>query len=327
VFLRRGGARYPGFAEGTAVPVARSMHERMDLSLPRSLRARTRVLLARYRPLIKRSLGQHFLVDDRVLACVLDAADLAPDETVVEVGPGLGALTFSLVQRAGQVVAIEKDEAYVQVLREALGATTNLTLIAGDVLRWAPTALLEAAGLPAAAPYKVVANLPYAVAAPVLRHFLEAEHRPRLLVVMLQREVAQNLVDPRRRSLFAVSVQFYGEPSLVTVVPPRAFLPPPQVHSAVVRIMARSVLPPIAPAHFFPVVRAGFTAPRQHLRNSLARGLRIPAAEAAALLEEAGIAPQRRAETLSLDEWVRLALVVLRRAPEAIGAVAPRPGP
>lgn len=295
----------------------------MGLTLPHGLRARTRALLARYRPLIKRSLGQHFLVDDRVLGRILDAAELTPNDTVIEVGPGLGALTFPLAQRAGRLIAVEKDEAYVQVLRETLADAPALTLVPGDILHWSPAALLTAAGLPPTAPYKVVANLPYAVAAPVLRHFLEAEHRPSLLVVMLQREVAQNLVNPKRRSLFAISVQFYGEPSLVTTVPPRAFLPPPQVHSAVVRIAVRTTLPPIAPADFFPVVRAGFTAPRQHLRNSLAHGLRVPPAEASALLQEAGISPQRRAETLTLDEWLQLAHVVLRRAPASVGAQAP----
>ena len=266
----------------------------------------------------RKGLGQHFLVDPSVPPRIADAADLAPSDTVIEVGPGLGVLTTTLAGRldptaGGRLAAVELDASLAPVLRERLAPFPAFHLVEGDVLALAPTAVLRAAGAPdPPPPYKVVANLPYYITSAVLRHFLEADPPPTSLVVMVQREVAERIVaKPPAMSLLAISVQFYGAPRLVFRVPPGAFHPPPKVESAVLRI---DVYPPDArPAsvadvdHFFAVARAGFGQRRKQLGNSLATGLGRDKAAVAAALVGAGIAPTRRPETLTLPEWAAVA--------------------
>ena len=287
----------------------------------RSLLVQTRGLLRRFGLKARKGLGQHFLVDGAVLGLITGAAELTPADIVVEVGPGLGVLTRELAREAGWVVSIELDEKLAHVLKETLASCDNVTIIDGDVLRIDPAALLDeqrAHFSPAAAAssgYKVVANLPYYITAPVLRHFLEALARPELMVVMVQKEVAEVIAaGPGKMSLMSVSVQFYGEPEVVSYVPARCFYPVPEVDSAILRIRPYSH-PAVAVTDresFFRLVRAGFSASRKQLANSLGRGLVLPKAEVLALLEEAGIDPRRRAETLGLDEWTRLWQVVTR---------------
>lgn len=234
---------------------------------------------------------------------MISAAELTPDDTVVEVGPGLGILTKELARKAGRVIAIEVDTKMASALTEILVPWPNVTIVNADVLASAPRAFL------AKGPYKVVANLPYYIASAVLRHFLEASIKPHLMVVTLQKEVAQAIVaPPGKMSLLSVSVQFYGRPAIVDYVPARSFYPRPKVDSAIVRIDLYDH--PAAAvddeAKFFSVVRSGFSAPRKQLHNSLAQGLDISSGDAAALLEEAGISQKRRAETLSVEEWAKV---------------------
>ena len=270
----------------------------------------------------RKSLAQHFLIDRRVLSRIVSAADISSEETIVEIGAGLGVLTRELAARAHAVVAVEVDEKLCLHLRQSLQSYPNVTVVCADVLSLSPASLLEEAGLPAGqagarGPYAVVANLPYYIAAPVLRHFLEGDLPPTRLVVMLQAEVAESIAaGPGKMSLLGVAVQFYGQPHLLFGVPPRAFHPPPKVRSAVLRIDVGDgprVEVPDTPA-FFDVVRAGFSAPRKQLRNSLAQGLGIPAAGAEALLSAAGIDPRRRPQELSIEEWASLCRVRVRAA-------------
>ena len=242
------------------------------------------------------------------------AADISSEETIVEIGAGLGVLTRELAARARAVVAVEVDEKLCLHLRQNLQSYSNVTVVCADVLSLSPACLLQEAGLPAGqagarGPYAVVANLPYYIAAPVLRHFLEDDLPPTRLVVMLQREVAESIAaGPGRMSLLGVAVQFYGRPHLLFGVPPRAFYPPPKVRSAVLRIDVGDgprVEVPNATT-FFEVVRAGFSAPRKQLRNSLAQGLGLPPAEAEALLSAAGVDSHRRPQELSIEEWAAL---------------------
>lgn len=255
----------------------------------------------------RKSLAQHFLVDREILSRIVVAADVGSEETVVEVGAGLGVLTRELAARARTVVAVEVDEKLCLHLRENLQPYPNVTIVCADVLAVSPASLLEKAG--ARAPYAVVANLPYYNAAPVLRHFLEGDLPPKRLVVMLQREVAESIAaGPGKMSLLGVAVQFYGSPRLLFGVPAQAFYPPPKVQSAILRIDVAEgprVEVPDA-ASFFEVVRAGFNAPRKQLRNSLAQGLRVPPAEAEALLAAAGIDSRRRPQELALEDWAAL---------------------
>lgn len=268
---------------------------------------------ARVRP--KKRFGQHFLVNRGVLHRIVETAELTSSDTVIEVGPGTGVLTAELAQRAGRVVAIEVDRAMMPGLGRLLVEYPNLSLVEGDVLRWEPRLLLQEAAPPEVGPhgYKVVANLPYNITAPVLRHFLAGQDPPSRFVAMVQYEVARALVAaPGEMSLLSVAVQFYGRVQLVTAVSPGSFSPPPKVRSAVVRIDTYAVPPVQAPSpeRFFGTVRAGFSARRKQLRNALAQGLGVAPAEAAQTLEAAGVDPQRRAETLSLDEWARLSWAI-----------------
>ncbi len=254
----------------------------------------------------KKSLGQNFLLDPVALERIVAAADLSPDEAVVEVGAGLGTLTRLLAGRAGRVVAVELDGRLAEILREQLADLPNVEIVHGDILQ------VREFGFPPQG-YKVVGNLPYYITSAVLRRFLEDEPRPRLMVVTVQREVAERIVaHPPDMSLLAVSVQFYGQPRLVARIPAGAFYPPPQVDSAVVRIEVAGqpaiALPEgISQADFFRTVRAGFGQKRKTLRNALSRGLGLPPDHVAAALAQAGVDPRRRAETLSLEEWAAIA--------------------
>ena len=244
------------------------------------------------------------------------AADISSEETIVEIGSGLGVLTRELAARARAVVAVEVDEKLCLHLRQSLQPCPNVTVVCADVLSLSPARLLEEAD--ARGPYAVVANLPYYIAAPVLRHFLEGDLPPTHLVVMLQREVAESIAaGPGRMSLLGVAVQFYGRPRLLFGVPPQAFYPPPKVRSAVLRIDVGEGPRAEAPSAsaFFEVVRAGFSAPRKQLRNSLAQGLGLPPAEAEALLSAAGIDARRRPQELAIEEWAALCQVRVSALP------------
>jgi 16S rRNA (adenine1518-N6/adenine1519-N6)-dimethyltransferase len=258
----------------------------------------------------RKGLGQNFMVGRHAIEQVLAAADLHSDDSVLEIGPGLGTLTSRLLERAGQVVAVELDSELVRVLKELLGNHPRLRIIAGDILETDPASLFDT-------PYKVVANIPYYITSAVLRHLLEAAVRPSVIVLTMQREVAQRIVDRERLSLLAVSVQFYGAPRIVARIPSGAFHPPPKVDSAVLRVDVHPT--PAVAVHdtgaFFRVVKAGFSAPRKQLRNALANGLRLPAGDIEAALQRAGIDPRRRAETISIPEW--------RDIQEALGESTP----
>jgi 16S rRNA (adenine1518-N6/adenine1519-N6)-dimethyltransferase len=257
-----------------------------------------------------KSLGQHFLQDWSVVNRIVAATIVGPNDVVVEVGPGLGVLTQGLAEQAGRLIAVEIDSRLARRLGEQFAGQATVSIIEKDVLAAAPEALLVEAGMAEDAPYRVAGNLPYNAGAAIVRHFLEAAHQPLSLVVMLQREVADSMVaGPGRMSLLGVSVQVYATARKLFNVPPRAFYPPPKVFSSVVKL---DVLPqPLAPreeiAGFFRIVRAGFSAPRKQLRNTLAQGLGTPAGEAAAAIEAAGIDPELRPQDLGIAEWLMLA--------------------
>jgi 16S rRNA (adenine1518-N6/adenine1519-N6)-dimethyltransferase len=277
-----------------------------------SLLVQARRLLRQFGLRARKGLGQHFLIDEEVLQTILAAAGLSSTDTVIEVGPGLGVLTQELARQAGWVIAIELDNQLAVILKKTLAPFDNVVIINEDILGTDPKALLQErkpSFPPMLRPYKVVANLPYYITSPVLRHFLEASVKPEMMLVMVQKEVARTIVaEPGQRSVLSISVQFYGKPSIVSYVPARSFYPAPEVDSAILRI---DVYPQPAVAvtdekGFFELVRAGFTAPRKQMVNSLAQGLGISKGEVLSLLERANILSQRRAETLTLEEWARL---------------------
>jgi 16S rRNA (adenine1518-N6/adenine1519-N6)-dimethyltransferase len=255
-------------------------------------------------------LGQHFLQDRAVVERTVRAAGLSPDDVVIEVGPGLGVMTRRLVEVSGRVIAVEIDRRLATRLRQQFEGIDKLGVVEADAARAAPQELLELGGANEDTSYLMAGNLPYNAGAAIVRNFLEARRPPRTMVVMLQREVAENMVaEPGDLGLLGVSVQVYARPKKLFNVPPRAFYPPPRVTSSVVRLdlLAEPLVPSGERERFFKVLRAGFSAPRKQLRNTLAQGLGMEPAGVAAALESAGIDPSQRPQELSVQDWLRLA--------------------
>ncbi len=262
-----------------------------------------KTLLDRHDLLPKKSLGQNFLHDPNTLEKIATSADLMPEDTVLEIGPGTGALTEALSRLARRVIAVELDSRLEPILHERFAATPNVEFVFRDILE------TDVAALVGPEPYVVVANVPYYITSAILRHLLEAPHRPRQIVLTIQLEVAERLVaKPDDMSLLAVSVQFYGKPRIVGRLSASVFWPRPDVDSAVLRLDVYDKSPYDVPdeATFFKVVRAGFSQKRKQLKNALADGLTLPMPQTVAFVEAAGVDPRRRAETLTLDEWAAL---------------------
>lgn len=260
-------------------------------------------LLRRYGLRPRKRLGQHFLVNEGALERIVAAAELTPQDAVLEVGPGLGTLTRALAREAGRVVAVELDKALVDVLEKELGHLPNVEIVHGDILA------LDPAQLMGQEPYKVVANLPYGITSALLRHMLEARVPPQRMVLTVQREVAERIVArDGRMSILAVSVHYYGVPRLLFRLNPGSFYPPPEVDSAVISIDVHQ-RPPVSGVdteEFFRAVRAGFSQRRKQLRNSLAGGLRLEPKAVGSALRQAGLDPRKRAERLNLEDWAQV---------------------
>jgi len=279
----------------------------------KSLLDETREQLRRFDLRARKGLAQHFLTNRDVLQKIVTAAELSRDDTVLEVGPGLGILTGELVIQAGRVIAVELDEKLAGLLKEQMAVCTNLTIVNRDIMDVEPGALIREIQPDSASGdnirYKVVANLPYYITSMLLRRFLEASIKPGLMVIMVQKEIARQIIAPAgKMSVLSISVQFYGKPQIIDYVPAECFYPAPKVDSAILRI---DIYPQPAlniedTDSFFRLVKAGFKANRKQLVNSLARGLELSKFDILPVLEKAGIDFTRRAETLTLDEWGKL---------------------
>jgi len=260
-------------------------------------------LLKRFGLRADKRLGQNFLQDSSALEKIVQAAEINDADDVLEVGPGLGSLTRYLAVFARRVTAVELDEKLLPPLRAVTAPYRNVRLIHGDILELSPSELIERPD------YLVAANIPYYITSAVIRHLLESDPKPRRIVLTVQKEVAERIcARPGDLSLLALSVQVYGEPEIAARIPAGAFFPAPKVDSAVLRIdiYKDPLIPKETLETFFKLIKAGFGQKRKTLRNSLSSGLRIPPAEAEALLTRANINPMRRAETLSMEEWKRL---------------------
>jgi 16S rRNA (adenine1518-N6/adenine1519-N6)-dimethyltransferase len=278
-----------------------------------------------FRP--KKSLGQNFLIDSAHRARIVAAADLTRHDAVLEIGAGDGSLTALIAAEAGRVVAVELDRRLIPVLQKRFASQPHVKVIHGDILEMEIGELMRQTGpecvsdppretAAATFHFKVIANLPYYITATVIRKLLESANPPGLLVLTVQREVAERIVaSPPRMSLLAVSVQYYCTAQVVDRIPAEAFHPPPKVDSAALRLFRRCepLFSGLAAEDFFRVVRAGFCQPRKQLRNALALGMGVSPAQAIAWLQAAEVSPQRRAESLALDEWGRLSDVVTQR--------------
>ena len=249
----------------------------------------------------KKELGQHWLKDRDILAAIADDAELMPEDTVLEIGPGLGTLTSELLRRAGRVVAVEFDPDLARKLPGQFPGK-NLQVVHEDILQF------DLGSLPAG--YKVVANVPYYITSKIIEKLMTAKNKPSLVVILVQKEVAERVAaGPGDMSILAVSAQIFAETYLGVEVPREYFTPPPKVDSQVVVLRTRDQ--PLVPAEnekaFFRVVKAGFSAKRKKLRSSISAGLAISKPAAEELLRHANINPDDRAEDLSIEDWLRLA--------------------
>ncbi|MDA1188395.1 MAG: 16S rRNA (adenine(1518)-N(6)/adenine(1519)-N(6))-dimethyltransferase RsmA [Chloroflexi bacterium] len=249
----------------------------------------------------KKSLGQHFLTDRGILKRIIEASDLSQSDTVLEIGPGRGLLTHELAAHAGRVIALELDEPLIATLKEDFKDAPHVDIIHADA-RTVDTTKLLCAGTS----FKIVANLPYYAASPIIRRFLNLPHKPSLMVVMVQHEVAREMAaQPGDMGFLSVLVQLHASVKIVCKVPPRAFKPKPKVDSAVLRldVLPKPSIDLDSEENFIELVRAGFSAPRKQVHNCLQRGLDLSSEVVGDILTEANVEPKRRAETLSMDEW------------------------
>lgn len=248
----------------------------------------------------KKSLGQHWLKDREILASIAEAAEIGSEDTVLEIGPGLGTLTSELLRRADRVVAVELDDQLAANLPKQFPGT-NLEVIHQDILTFDTSSLPKN--------YVVVANVPYYITSKIIQLLLESDNKPRTIVLLVQKEVAERLAAASgNMSILAVSAQIYAEVSLGQVVPAAYFTPPPKVDSQVVIMKTRqqSLLETVDSKLFFQVVKAGFSAKRKKLISSISGGLSMTKDDTKELLAQAGINPELRAEALSIDDWIRL---------------------
>lgn len=249
-----------------------------------------------------KQLGQNFLINEKIADDIIAAAGLTKDDTVLEIGPGTGILTERLVKMAGQVLAVEKDFDLVTKLLNRYKNTKNIKIIHQDAL-WFDLFSLNK--------YKVVANIPYNITSPLIRKFIENEPRPEILVLMVQKEVAERICakpGDSSRGLLTLIVEFYAEAEILLEVGRKEFLPAPKVDSAVIKITPKNELPKIEPKLFFQIVKAGFSSKRQQIHNSLGGVLHLEKDQVTKLLQDSNIDSKMRAEALTQDQWITLAL-------------------
>jgi len=251
-------------------------------------------------------LGQSFLINKKVLQKIIKTANISKNETVLEIGPGLGVLTKELAQKAKKVIAIEKDKQMADALKEILKDYKNVEIIIGDALSILKTSP------------KVVANIPYYLTSPLIRLLLESDNPPEQMILLVQKEVAQRICASPRRSLgeggqakmnlLAISVQFYAKPKIISYVSKSSFWPEPKVDSAIIKIANIKKPENIDIKKFFKLVKAGFSHPRKQLVNNLSKELNIEKEKIKKALAECNLNIQARAQNLSVEDWQGLSL-------------------
>lgn len=252
--------------------------------------------------------GQNFLIDKNILEKIIEAADLKKSDVVLEIGAGFGTLTEELAEKAEKVITVESDRGILPILKKNLAKYENVEIVENDILRIANHELrIMNHG------YKIIANLPYQITSAVLRKFLENEPRPSEMVVMVQKEVAERICAlPGEMSILSVSVQFFGHPEIIQIVPRSSFYPEPEVDSAILRVSriknkSEANLKQINAKDFFRAVKIGFSARRKQLHNNLTNGFRLESEEVKDILLSLGLDIQARAQDLSVEDWMRLA--------------------
>lgn len=256
---------------------------------------------------LKKSLGQHFLKAQSILNAMCDAADIMPGDTVLEIGPGAGTLTSTLLEKRATVIALEKDRRLIPVLEERFAsalAEKKLTLSEIDALDFDPSEITSTH-------YKIVANIPYYITGAILEKFLSAKIQPSNMTLLMQKEVAQRIIARNsKESLLSISVKAYGDPFYIKTVSRQLFTPPPKVDSAILTIknISRKNFPSnVIEKNFFKIVKAGFRSKRKMLKNNLATIAQEHRLLPEEFLRQADINGQARAEDLTLLQWITLA--------------------
>jgi 16S rRNA (adenine1518-N6/adenine1519-N6)-dimethyltransferase len=245
-------------------------------------------LLEKYNIKPSKKLGQNFLVNQGIIEKIIKSAEIKEDEIILEIGPGLGVLTRELAKKAQKVITIEKDPKLVELLKEELKDFKNVEIINEDILK--------TSRVPSSGRFKVVANLPFNIATAIIQKFLEADNKPSEMILMVQKEVAQRIcAKPPKMSILAVSVQFYSDPKILFHISRGSFWPTPKVDSSILQIKPFDK-PGLSTPDFFKIVKTGFAHPRKQLGSNLPKEL----------LLKAGLDPKRRAETLTVEDWVNL---------------------
>lgn len=256
-----------------------------------------------------KSKGQNFLINESVLEKIVKAADLQPDDNILEIGPGFGILTEELLKKAQKVLCIELDKRLVYFLKQKFKHEKKLEILQADILKIKNSEIYKKL-VGEDGSYKLVANLPYNITGAVLRKFLTYEPKPNEIVLLLQKEVAQRIIaKPGKMSLLSLSVQYYGEPKIIDFVSKESFYPIPKVDSAIIKIELKkgNILSGIEEKKFWQVAKIGFSSSRKQLQNNLSAGLSISKETLKNSLKLAGLRPDCRAQDLSLDQWISLA--------------------
>jgi len=268
---------------------------------PVDLATEVRQFCSNHKLKLNKDLGQHFLIDQNILDQIVKAAHISAEDHIVEIGPGIGILTRELLKQTSNVTAIELDAHLIPLLKEFVTSNqqtsrlTNLTIVNQNAL----TVLFPST------PHKIAANIPYHITSPLLRHaFLESEQQPQSMTLLIQREVAEKICDAQNAGILTILVGLFGKPEIITIVPPDSFLPPPKVDSAILHISCfpqpRAQAPVLA--QVFRLTKLAFSQKRKMLRNTLGSS-----SDGMEHLERASIDPARRPQTLSVEEWIRLA--------------------
>ena len=269
----------------------------------------TRDVLSRHGLATKHSLGQNFLVNDAVIANICELSEVCEEDNVLEVGPGIGVLTWELSQVAEKVCAIELDSRLFPVLEETLAGRDNVKIIPGDVMKLDLAQLIQEEF--GGGPVCVCANLPYYITSPIVMRLLEERLPVEHITVMVQKEAAERIsAAPGTRAAGAISygVAYYAQPRLLFTVQPGSFFPPPKVTSAVIQLVLRPQPAVATPDEegYFKLVRAAFGQRRKTAANSVSAGLGIPKAHVMQALEAAGLSPMARPEQLTLEDFCAL---------------------
>ncbi len=249
-------------------------------------------------------LGQNFLTDPAIAEKIVDSANLSKTDNVLEIGPGQGALTELLAQKAGRVLAVEIDKALIIPLKKELNDQKNTEIITGDILKINLPKMLEENNFQN---YKVVANLPYYITSKIIRLLLETKYPPTEMILMVQKEVGERICAPSgKESILSISVKFYADPEILFFVPRENFDPIPEVDSAVIRVVQKKDLSRADIKKFFSLVRAGFSSKRKMLLNNLSTSFNLPKDAVSRILKKAGLEPTQRAQELEVENWIKL---------------------